>query len=141
MAAKKPNTFDQLYPGRFLKAGLFEGKQVTLAIRDYDREELQGEKGPEVKVVLKFTNPRTGEDLEQQLVCCKTNGLCLKAMFGDQLQNWIGKRVTLFPSTWNGEPAIRVWGSPDIAADMQINVVLPRKKPIPMLMHKVEVAA
>jgi hypothetical protein len=73
-----------------------------------------------------------------QLVTPKTNGLCLKAMFGDKLADWVGKRVTLFPSTWNGEPAIRVWGSPDIEKDINVSIQLPRRKPIPMVMHKVE---
>lgn len=130
--AKKPATYDQLYPGRFLKAGLFEGKQVTLTIKDADLEELEGDKGKQVKAILTF------EETQMGLVCCKTNGLCIKAMFGDKLSDWVGKKVTLFPSTWNGEPAIRVWGSPDIQADLNVSVVLPRKKPIPMVMHKVE---
>ena len=130
--AKKPATYDQLYPGRFLKAGLFNGNQVTLTIKDADLEELEGDKGKQVKAIIAF------EETPMGLVCCKTNGLCLKAMFGDQLSGWIGKKVTLFPSTWNGEPAIRVWGSPDIAADQNVSIVLPRKKPIPMVMHKVD---
>ncbi|HXP59711.1 MAG TPA: hypothetical protein VN829_04420, partial [Dongiaceae bacterium] len=37
----------------------------------------------------------------------------------------------------NGEPAIRVWGSPDIPADMNVSIQLPRRKPIPMVMHHV----
>jgi len=132
VATKKPATYDQLYPGRFLKAGLFEGKQVTLTIKDADLEELEGDKGKQVKAILTF------EETQMGLVCCKTNGLCIKAMFGDKLSDWVGKKVTLFPSSWNGEPAIRVWGSPDIKEDLNVSVVLPRKKPIPMVMHKVE---
>jgi len=73
-----------------------------------------------------------------QLVTCKTNGLCLKAMFGDRLQNWVGKRVTLFPGEWNGEPCIRVWGSPDIPADISVDIRLPRRKPFRMTMHRVD---
>ena len=130
--AKKPATYDQLYPGRFLKAGLFNGAQVTLTIKDADLEELEGEKGKQIKAILSF------EETGMGLVCCKTNGLCIKGMFGDKLADWVGKKVTLFPSTWNNEPAIRVWGSPDIEKDIPVTIVLPRKKPIPMVMHKVE---
>ncbi len=131
MAIKKPTSFDALYPGRFLKAGLFEGKCVTLTIKDVNLEELEGDDGKKVKAIIAFA------ETEMQLVTCKTNGLCIKAMFGDKLSGWLGKKVTLFPSTWNGEPAIRVYGSPDIAADMPISIQLPRRKPIPMLMHLV----
>lgn len=131
MAIKKPNTYDQMYPGRFLKAGLFEGKQVTLTIKDVNLEELEGDDGKKTKALIAFN------ETEMQLVTAKTNGLCIKAMFGDKLSGWIGKRVTLFPSTWNGEPAIRVWGSPDIPADLPVSIQLPRRKPIPMVMHRV----
>ena len=132
MGIKKPTNFDALYPGRFLKAGLFEGKQVTLTIRDVNLEELEGEDGKKVKAILAF------QETELTLVTCKTNGLSIKAMFGNTLSAWIGKRVTFFPSTWNGEPAIRVWGSPDIERDMPVTITLPRKKPIQMTMHRVE---
>lgn len=132
MAIKKPNTYDQLYPGRFLKAGQFEGRQVTLTIKDVDLNELEGDDGKKLKAIVSF------QETELQLVAAKTNGICIKAMFGDKLADWIGKRVTLFPSTWNGEPAIRVWGSPDIEKDINVSVQLPRRKPIPMVMHKVE---
>ena len=132
MAITKPTSFDALYPGRFLKAGLFEGKCVTLTIKDVNLEELEGDDGKKVKAIIAFA------ETEMQLVTCKTNGLSIKAMFGNNLGDWVGKRVTLFPSTWNGEPAIRVWGSPDIEKDITISIVLPRKKPIPMTMHRVE---
>jgi len=131
MAIKKPNTYDQMYPGRFLKAGLFEGKHVTLTIKDVNLEELEGDDGKKTKALIAFN------ETEMQLVTAKTNGLCIKHMFGDKLSGWIGKRVTFFPSTWNGEPAIRVWGSPDIPADMNVSIQLPRRKPIPMVMHHV----
>jgi len=131
MAIKKPTSYDALFPGRFLKAGLFEGKNVTLTLKDANLEELEGDDGKKVKAILSFN------ETELELVCCKTNGLSIKHMFGDKLSGWVGKRVTFFPSTWNGEPAIRVWGSPDIPADMPISIQLPRRKPIPMVMHHV----
>jgi hypothetical protein len=133
--AKKLNTYDDLYVGRFLKAGNFNGKPVTLTIKGFMREELEGDDGKKFKAVLSF------EETEMQLVTCKTNGYSIKCMFGDKLSNWIGKRVTFFPSAWNGEPAIRVWGSPDIAADMNISIQLPHRKPILMTMHAMSKAA
>lgn len=132
MAFKKPVDFDELYPGRFIKAGELQGKKVTLTIQSVDLDELEGDAGKKIKGIVSFTE--TGKSLALN----KTNGICLRAMFGRKLSDWEGKRVTLFPSTWNGEDCIRIWGSPDIAADEEIVVQLPRKKPIKMLMHRVE---
>jgi hypothetical protein len=126
----KPVDYDQLYPGRFIKAGELLGKKVTLTITDVDMEDLMGEDGkPKAKATVAF------KETEKQLVMCKTNGLCLKGMFGKKLSDWIGKRVTLFPDTWNNEPATRVWGSPDIAQDIEVEVSLPRRRPFKKTMH------
>lgn len=128
---KKPATFDQLYPGRFLKAGTLDGKKVTLTIKDADLDELEGDDGKKLKAIIAF------EETDMQMVCCKTNGICIKAMFGDKISAWVGKRVTLFEGQWNGEPCIRIFGSPDIKQAINVNVVLPRRKPIPMVLQPV----
>lgn len=127
--SKKPVDWDELYPGRFLKAGELHGKKVTLTIKDIDTEELVGDKGPKVKGIISF------EKTPKQLALNRTNGTCLREMFGRRLADWVGKRVVLFPSEWNGEPCIRIWGSPDIERDMQIEIALPRRRPTPMTMH------
>jgi hypothetical protein len=129
----KPTNYDELYPGRFLKAGLLKGQKVTLTIKDVDLEHLEDNTGkPKAKAIISFA------ERPLELVACKTNGLCLKSMFGKELNNWIGKRVTLFPSQWNGEDAIRIWGSPDIEKQFEVSIELPRRRPFQMLMHKVE---
>jgi hypothetical protein len=128
---KKPVDFDELYPGRFLKAGELQGKQATLTIQSVDIDELEGDTGKKVKGVISF------EKTAKQLCLNKTNGLCIRAMFGRKLADWVGKRITLFPSQWNGEDCIRIWGSPDISQDEEITVQLPRKRPIKMTMHRV----
>lgn len=127
-----PVDWDELYPGRFIKAGDFKGKNVTLTIASVRIEELVGDKGPQIKGVIGF------EKTDKQIALNKTNGICLKAMFGRLVQEWIGKRVTFFASTWDGEPAIRVYGSPDITEDKVVQVALPRKRPFDMTMHAVQ---
>lgn len=128
----KPSNYDQLFPGRFLKAGELNGKKVTLTIKDADLEELVGDDGkPKAKAIISFA------ETPKQMVCCKTNGICIKAMFGPQISEWIGKRVTLFPDTWNGEPATRVWGSPDLAQDLEVQITLPRRRPFKKMLHHV----
>lgn len=130
---KKPSVYDELYPGRFIKAGELLGKKVTVTIADVDLERLQGDDGKQqVKCIISF------RETEKKLVACKTNGLCIKEMFGRELSEWKGKRITLFPDTWNGEPCIRVWGSPDLEADKDVMVSLPRRRPFKKTLHRVE---
>lgn len=131
--SKKPIVdFDQLYPGRFLKAGQLLGKPVTLTISEVDTEEMPGDDGkPKTKATLSF------KETPMQHVCCKTNGICIREMFGRKVTEWVGKRVTFFPDEWNGEPAIRVWGSPDIDREIKVTVTLPRRKPFTKTMHVV----
>jgi hypothetical protein len=131
-ALPKPVDWDELYPGRFIKAGDFKGKAVTLKIAFVKIEELVGDKGPQIKGVIGF------DGTEKQWALNKTNGICLKAMFGRLVQEWVGKRVTLFASTWDGEQCIRVFGSPEIAEDKVVQVALPRKRPFDMTMHAVK---
>src|SRR6185369_2267012 len=55
MSQKKPKNYDDLYPGRFLKAGNFNGQKVTLTIKDYDLETLEGENGEKkAKAIIHF---------------------------------------------------------------------------------------
>lgn len=128
---KKPSVYDELYPGRFIKSGELQGKKVTLSISDVDIEELTGDDGKKVKCIISF------RETEKKLVACKTNGFSIKSMFGVKLTDWIGKRITIHPDLWNGEPCIRIWGSPDIEQDMEITVSLPRRRPFKKTMHRV----
>lgn len=131
----KPTVYDQLYPGRFLKAAELLGKKVTLTISDVDLEELEGDDGKRVKAIVSL------KETEKKLVLCKTNGMCLREMFGKQIAGWIGKRITLFEDQWNGEPATRIWGSPDIAADLEVDIALPRRRPFKKTMHRAVIAS
>lgn len=131
---EKPVDWDELYPGRFIKAADLKGGKVTLRIAKVHVEELVGDKGPQMKGVIAF------EKTEKALALNKTNGICLKEMFGKKVQEWVGRRVTLFPSQWDGEDCIRVWGSPEIDADRAITIALPRKRPFQMTMHRTGVA-
>jgi hypothetical protein len=132
----KPVDFDQLYPGRFIKSGELLGKKVTLTITAVDLEDLEGGDGTKkAKAIISF------DETEKKMVACKTNGICIREMFGKVLAAWIGKRVTIFPDTWNGEPCIRVWGSPDIEADKEVEITLPRRRPFKKIMHRIELTA
>lgn len=130
--------YDQLFPGRFIKSGEFQGKDVTITIRAIRVEELPQDKGGErAKGIVSFA------ETKKEWVLNRTNGECLKAMWGRDTGVWLGKRVTLYPAPFTssfgdgaeGDTCIRVRGSPDLAADMRIEVRLPRKKPISVTMR------
>lgn len=123
--------YDALFPGRFLKAGEFQGKAVTLTITAIDIEDLPQERGGD--------KPRgiiTFKETKKKLVLNRTNGECMKGLWGRDTGEWLGKRVTLYPAPWNGDIAIRVQGSPDIDAPVDVEVKLPRKRPTVMRMLK-----
>jgi hypothetical protein len=130
----KPIDFDQLYPGRFLKSGELLGRKVTVEIADVAIDELENEKGKKIQGIIYLK----GKD--KQIVLNKTNGLCLKAMFGRKLSDWVSKRIVIFQDqTRFGSDTvdcIRIWGSPDIERDISVTINLPRKKPFNMMMHK-----
>jgi hypothetical protein len=128
----KPTSYDQLYPGRFIKAPELLGKKVTLTISDVELEDLEGDDGKKTKALVRF------KETQKMLVLCKTNGICIKEMFGKVIAEWIGKRITLFEDVWNGEPCTRIWGSPDIDQEFEVTVALPRRRPFKKVMHKIE---
>lgn len=135
-----PDTYSELYPGRFLKADMLKGKKVTLTIRNIDIEDLVGDKNKaEPKVIVSFV------ERPLEYVMPKTNGFCLKRMFGNNPHDWIGKHVTWFGTTCKfgreDVDCLRIWGSPDIAEDMPITIPQGRKKPLEMVMHKVAAKA
>lgn len=127
-------TFDQLYPGTFIKAGEMHGKPVTLTIKSVAQESIEGDDGTEkLKVVITFV------EIGRKWIANKTNGLRLRAMFGNDSDDWIGKRVTIFPehnSMSESGFAIRVKGSPDLERTMVFDQKLARKKPVPVKLEK-----
>lgn len=129
---KQITDWDEMYPGRFLKAGDFKGKIVTLKIAHVYAEKL-----PEKDGTKRFKGVLGFEKTDLEFTLNKTNGLCVRAMFGREVQAWVGKRVSLFPIQYEGDLAIRVWGSPDIEKEFDLTIELPRKKAFNMMMHRV----
>lgn len=121
--------YDMLYPSRFLKAGEFDGKTVTLTIQNVSLEELEKDDG-----TTRTTPIVSFAETKRQLVLIKTNAQCIVAMLGNETDDWVGKRVTFFPERdasglSDSGYAIRVKGSPDIDADIVATIKLPRRKP------------
>jgi hypothetical protein len=137
----KPTDWDELYDGAFLKAGELKGRKFTLTIKSVDLYELEGPKGKQKRGVIAF------KETPKLITLNKINGLCLKAMFGRLVQRWEGKRIAIFPDVvkeagaMQGDPCIRIWGSPDIANDLDVTIKLQKRKPYTLTMHKVTVPA
>lgn len=133
-----PVDWEEMFPGRFLKGADLRGKRPTLTVSRVVLDELEGDKGKQVKGIVHF------EKTDKQLALNKTNGICLKSMFGRNPQDWVGKRITLHAEDWTDpktrekQLVVRVYGSPDIAADMDVAIVLPRKRPYTVTLRKVD---
>lgn len=134
---KKPLDWDDLYPGRYLKAGQLGDRRPTLTIKSVNLEKLQDDKGADkTKGVLSFV------EIPYELALNKTNGLCLREMLGRNLERWPGRKITLYrgeveSGSQRGEPAVRVWGSPELTEDRTVEIRLPRKRPLKMVLHAV----
>lgn len=123
-------SYDQLFPSRFIKAGEFAGKPVTLTITGVDLEELEKEDGTAKSSPIVSFN-----ETKRQWVLIKTNAQCLVAMWGSDVDGWIGHKVTLVPERdasglSDSGFCIRVQGSPELTQTIQASIKLPRRKPI-----------
>jgi hypothetical protein len=122
--------YDQLFPSRFLKAGEFAGRPVTLTITGVELEELEKEDGnSKSSPIVSFA------ETKRQWVLIKTNAQCLVAMWGQDTDGWLGHKVTLYPERdasglSDSGLCIRVKGSPELAKTITASIKLPRRKPV-----------
>lgn len=90
-----------LYPTLYLSAADLAGKDVTLTIRAVVVEELKTERGPEKKPVVYFVETRAKAEQsgdaskEKRLVMNKTNAATIASLYGNEVDDWKGKRITL----------------------------------------------
>ncbi len=126
---KIPDHWDELYAGRFLKAGLLKDKPVTLTINKVHVETMPDEKsnGEKDRGIISF------KETPMQMALNRTNGECLKAMFGKKVQSWVGRKVTLVPEVAkfgkDDVDAIRIKGSPELTQNIEIEIKMPKRKP------------
>ncbi|MEK9894918.1 MAG: hypothetical protein VW518_00645 [Burkholderiaceae bacterium] len=75
-------------PGKFLKHQDLNGQETLITIDAYQLEEVGQEK--EKKWVLYF------RELEQGLILNATNGRTICKLYGEEMDDWVGKRITLY---------------------------------------------
>jgi hypothetical protein len=123
--------YKAMFKGDYIAAVEFGAKQPTLTIASVKLCKLEQEDGRQKeKGIIAF------KETERGWVLNRTNATCLAALFGDETDNWIGKRITLFSTMVQvgraKESGIRVKGSPDISKPVTVEVKLPRRKPTSM---------
>jgi hypothetical protein len=88
--------FDLVWPSKYLKAGDLQGKEVRVVIDDIEpRAELKGVGGRTDNKPVLYLRTEKGRKLDKSLICNKTNGKRIMAMYGPELKDWIGKTITL----------------------------------------------
>lgn len=92
----------EAYPSNFIAAADLDGKNITLIMKNVDMEKI----GTDTKPVLYFKGATKG------LALNKTNAKNIAAVYGDDMDDWSGQEIVLFPAMvdYKGETveAIRV---------------------------------
>lgn len=125
-----PETFGECVNDRFISAEELGDAVWTVRIAQLYREELANEDGGvTMKTTMALANGK-GEIHRKRVVLNRTNLEALRAMWGDRVADWVGKRVHLhaIPNAFKGRPGIRVFGSPELAQDVTFDLKLPKKK-------------
>lgn len=99
-----------LFPNEYIAAAdLLDAQKrtgregVTLTIAAVKMEGLKTNKGTERKPVVSFVEFQQrhaqGQGDNKRLVLNKTNARVIARMHGNETDEWVGKRITLFPTT------------------------------------------
>ena len=85
---------------------------------------------PDKKALIHF------EGKDKGLAANYINCSLIEALFGAEVEGWVGHAITIkadtveIRGTLYGKPCIRVAGSPELAEAMDVEIRLPRRKPI-----------
>lgn len=105
-----------LHPNDYLAAVEFQGRDVTLTIAGVKREDLKMAGGKQdTKPVLTF------KETSKKLILNKTNASSIVEMYGSVAEDWIGKRVTFYPT--------RTACGRDMTDCIRVREVVPPAKP------------
>jgi hypothetical protein len=80
-----------MFDYKYIGAWSLKGRDVTVEIRSVERTTLRNRQGADTKPVLYFVGSEKG------FVCNKTNASAIEGMYGPETDDWIGKRITLYP--------------------------------------------
>lgn len=80
----------EMFPSRYLKAADCDESDLVLTVREIKSEAVGQGKDAEDKYVLYF------EETEKGLVLNKTNSNTIAKLYGDDTDDWEGKKIALF---------------------------------------------
>jgi hypothetical protein len=107
-----------MFDDRWLRAWHLDGQDVTVTIEKVEAGVIENEKEKTSKrvPVLFFKGLR-----DKPLGLNKTNGKSVAGMYGKDTTRWVGKRLTLYPTTteMNGETKDCIRIRPEVPADEQ----------------------
>src|SRR5690606_30577904 len=78
------------FPSKYVKAADLQGQDVTVTIESFGIEDVDD---GEMKPVLRFAGMGRG------LVLNRTNANSLEALYGPETDHWVGRSITLYPTT------------------------------------------
>ena len=86
---------NEFFGGNYLKCADLKGREHTVVIESIIAKEFPSVDGkpPRRKPVISF------KGAQKTLVCNSTNGAAIAFLYGPKMREWIGKKITLFPST------------------------------------------
>jgi hypothetical protein len=79
------------FPSDFLKVEDLQGRNVTVTIATAKIDEIGQGTNRERKIILGLLGKT------KKLVCNKTNAKTIAGLYGEQLEGWVGKQITLCP--------------------------------------------
>jgi hypothetical protein len=92
--------FRLLFQDEYLAAPDLHGRDVTVTIARVQIETLVREDGKEDRPVVHFEEMRARAKKDQRRwVLNKTNARTIAKMYGTDADGWVGKRITLYPTT------------------------------------------
>jgi hypothetical protein len=90
-----------MYDANWLYAFDLKGKDVTLTIAEVEGVEVENQqqkKSKKPRVLFRELLKRNPPD-KRGLLLNKTNGKTIAKLYGNETDAWVGKRVTLYPTT------------------------------------------
>ena len=93
-----------LFPKEFLCSADLHGKDVILTISRLAQEDLRTDKGDEAKWIVYFVemeerHKKDKKKLNKKLVLNKTNAKAITKALGNETNDWLGKKIALYPTT------------------------------------------
>ena len=78
------------FPSKYLRAADLQGQAVKVLIDNVHYEDIGDDHD---KPVMMFQGKKKG------LVLNKTNALTVEVQFGDEMDDWVGKEIEIYPTT------------------------------------------